>query len=146
MRRVTYCCAALTAAALAGCSEGGVSPRHVVPGGAAARGQAHLVDYGCGSCHEIPGVPMAVGRVGPSLAGLARRSHIAGGALVNDASTLVSWIVDPQRHRPGTLMPALGVRVEHARDMGAYLYSLQGDHLGPSRLIPARRIPGHGGH
>ena len=92
--------------ALAGCREEGVTPREAVAGGDPARGRAAVARFGCGGCHVVPGVPGAVGRVGPSLAGLAARPFVAG-ALPNDAETLVRWIRAPQALRPGTAMPDL---------------------------------------
>ena len=52
--------------------------------------------YGCGTCHEIPGVPGAAGTVGPSLDGLANRSFLAG-HIANDMPNLVRWVEHPQR-------------------------------------------------
>jgi cytochrome c1 len=54
----------------------------------------------------------------------ARRSYIAG-QLVNSPDNLVRWIMDPQGVEPGTAMPNLGVVPVVARDMAAYLYTLQ---------------------
>lgn len=133
------------ALSLAACKETGVVPRQVVAGGDASRGRAHVLRYGCGSCHVIPGIPLAVGRVGPSLSGVADRTYLAGGQLVNNAPTLVAWIMEPQRIRPGSVMPDLGVSSSHARDIAAYLYTLHASRLGPPHPIPAARIPGHGG-
>lgn len=78
--------------------------------------------YGCGACHEIPGVSGATGAVGPALAGIATRAHIAG-ALSNDPETMVRWLMHPQQLRPGSGMPELGVSERDARDMASYLYT-----------------------
>lgn len=95
-----------------------------VEGADPARG-ARLVDaYGCGSCHVVPGVPRAEGRVGPRLAGIAEQHYIAG-ALVTSPATLARWIRDPQGVEPGTAMPDLGVSAGEARDIAAYLYTLE---------------------
>ena len=47
------------------------------------------------------------------------------GQLVNSPDNLIRWIVDPQTVEPGTAMPNLGVILAVARDMAAYLYTLQ---------------------
>jgi cytochrome c2 len=85
-------------------------------------GRAALTAYGCGACHTIPGVEYADARVGPSLAGLAEQSYLAG-KLPNTAENLVRWIRDPQGIDPGVVMPDLGVTEDEARNMAAYLYS-----------------------
>ncbi|MGZ8456868.1 MAG: c-type cytochrome, partial [Gemmatirosa sp.] len=52
--------------------------RALTHGGEPAYGRALIQHYGCGSCHEIPGVPGARGNVGPSLATLRQRSFVGG--------------------------------------------------------------------
>jgi putative membrane protein len=42
------------------------------------RGIAAIGRYGCGSCHEIPGVRSATGTGGPPLTRVARRTYLAG--------------------------------------------------------------------
>jgi cytochrome c len=37
-----------------------------------------MIQYGCPTCHVVPNVPGAVGKVGPSLASLSQRSYLAG--------------------------------------------------------------------
>jgi cytochrome c len=88
------------------------------------RGREALAGFGCGACHQIPGVRGARGSVGPPLTSFATRSYIAG-QLVNSPDNLIRWIVDPQEVEPGTAMPDLGVIPATARDMAAYLYTLQ---------------------
>lgn len=72
----------------------------------------------------IPGVTGAVGLVGPPLTAWAKRAYIAGN-LANTPENLVRWIRQPQAVEPGTAMPDLGVEEGDARDMAAYLFSLQ---------------------
>jgi cytochrome c len=47
-------------------------------GGDPAHGQQVVRSYGCGSCHTIPGVDGAAGKVGPSLQGIGARTYLAG--------------------------------------------------------------------
>lgn len=96
------------------------------PAGAAdvERGRRLAERYHCGTCHEIPGVPAARGRMAVSLAGFGRRSYIAG-RLPNEPQLLERWLIDPAALVPGTAMPAMGVSPADARAMAAYLRSLQ---------------------
>jgi cytochrome c2 len=101
-----------------------VDPRWAASGGDAARGRRLLSHYQCGSCHAIPDVPSAQGRVGPPLDAFGKRVYIAG-ELPNDPATLQRWLQDPQALVPGTVMPDMGVPPSDARDMAAYLHSLK---------------------
>ena len=87
-------------------------------------GQRLLTQYQCGSCHAIPGVAAARGIQGPSLAAFGKRSYIAG-RIPNRPEALVRWIMQPSALAPDTLMPSMGVSPGDARDMAAYLESLQ---------------------
>lgn len=88
------------------------------------RGRKLLSQYQCGSCHAIPGVPAARGRVGPSLQSFGLRSYIAG-VQPNNAELLQRWIVQPHGLAPGTAMPSMGVSPGDARDIAAYLMELR---------------------
>jgi len=107
-----------------GCGSAGGEPYRSVAGGDAARGKAKLAHYGCGSCHVIPGVDGAQGIVGPPLNFFGRRTVIAG-EVQNTADELIAWIMNPQSIEPNTVMPNLNVSAGDARDMAAYLYTLQ---------------------
>jgi cytochrome c len=113
--------ATLLVVAAAGCGPSGV--QHSVAGGNADRGRVYLERYGCGGCHVIPGIGMARGRVGPPLTGVGVRAYL-GGVLPNEPSNMIAWIRDPQRFAPGTAMPNPGVSEAEARDIAAYLYTL----------------------
>ena len=93
-------------------------------GGDPAKGRALIQQYGCGSCHKIPGVPGATGGVGPSLAGLQTQSYIAG-VLQHTPDNLVRWVRDPQGVDPRTAMPNLDVSERDARHIVAYLYTIK---------------------
>lgn len=94
-----------------------------VPGGDAGRGEAAIQQYGCNSCHTIPGVPQANATVGPPLTDWALRRYIAG-TLLNNPENLITWIRFPQSIEPGSVMPDMGVTESDARDIAAYLYTL----------------------
>jgi len=53
-----------------------------------------------------------------------QRSYIAG-MLPNSAENLERWIRFPQSVVPGNDMPNLGVTAQQARDITAYLYTLE---------------------
>ncbi len=104
---------------LGGCGSG--SEAVSVPGAHPDSAPTVMKAFGCGSCHMIPGVRGANGRIGPNLAGIDDRWSIAG-RLPNTPENLVRWIMHPQEVAPGTLMPDLGVPERQARDIAAYLY------------------------
>lgn len=110
----------LAAAVLAGC---GSEPRPAL-GGDPENGRLLLRQFGCGSCHRIPGVAAADADVGPPLAGVGRRVYLAG-VLPNTPENMSQWIRDPQRFAPGTAMPDLQVTEQQARDIVAYLQGLE---------------------
>ena len=112
----------LPCAVLAGCGSGDASAH--VPGGAPGRGAMVMDEFGCGACHTIPGVDGASGMVGPPLNAWARRSYIAGN-LPNTPENLIRWVLDPHEVEPGTAMPDVGLEEQQARDVAAYLYTLQ---------------------
>jgi cytochrome c len=95
-----------------------------VPGGDAALGRVALRQFGCGTCHVIPGVTFARGFAGPSLDRYGRRLYVAG-KWPNNPEVLIRFIVDPPAMEPRTAMPAAGVSLAEARDIAAYLYSLE---------------------
>jgi cytochrome c oxidase subunit 2 len=70
----------------------------------AARGRDVFLDQSCAGCHTISGTP-ARSPVGPDLTHLARRSTIASGVLPRTRADLALWITDPQRVKPGAVMP-----------------------------------------
>ncbi len=105
---------------LVGCVPGrDYEPR--VIGGDRDRGREALARHECGVCHVIPGVPDAIGKVGPALNDYSRRSYVAG-KFPNEPETLVRWIIDPPAMAPRTAMPAVPMSDREARDMAAYLY------------------------
>lgn len=93
-------------------------------GGDPVRGRQALRDYGCQSCHTIPGVPGANGLVGPPLTRMGSRSYVAG-ELPNTPENLMFWIRHPRQVNPRTAMPDTGVTEEDGRHIAAYLYTLR---------------------
>jgi cytochrome c2 len=99
-------------------------PRWTVAAGNTEQGRLLIRSYGCGSCHVVPGVPNASGRVGPPLDRLRTQGYVAG-VLPTSPQSLIVWIREPQRVNPDTAMPDLGVSAADARDITAYLLSLE---------------------
>lgn len=95
-------------------------PPPQMPNADPQRGATLITDYGCGSCHTIPGIRGAHGMVGPPLTDFGQRSFIAG-KLPNNPANLQHWIRDPQQVVPGNAMPDLGVTAADARDIAAFL-------------------------
>ena len=118
---VSASCAVLL---LAACSP--VGEAHLLNGfgGNPAHGAVLIGRTQCGACHEIPGIQEAHGLVGPPLTHFARRTIIAG-VLANTPDNLVHWLRDPQSVTPGNAMPATGLDDQQARDVAAYLCTLQ---------------------
>ena len=89
----------------------------------AARGRRAIQQYACVTCHVIPGIVGSNAPVGPPLEGVATRAFIAG-VLPNSGDAMIRWLVSPQTISPGSAMPDLGVTVQDAADMAAYLATL----------------------
>ena len=96
------------------------------PGSPAAEGAQIIATKPCVGCHTIPGIPGATGTVGPSLAGVAGRTKIAGGAVSNSGpEDLKKWILNPPALKPGTLMPNVGLNDDEATKIVAFLETLK---------------------
>lgn len=81
------------------------------------RGPQLMARYGCSSCHDRASV-------GPALEHMARRSYIAG-RFPNREVWMTRWIQHPQEMKPGTAMPDMNVGDRDARDLAAYLATLE---------------------
>ena len=127
MRATLVAIVVATVVAIAACSgQGGASTTasRVVRGASPEAGKDQIVRYGCGSCHQIPGIKQANGLVGPPLIHFGKRGTIAG-YWANTPDNLTDWIQDPQHMLPGNDMPTLGVTRNEARNIAAYLENLQ---------------------
>jgi mono/diheme cytochrome c family protein len=96
-----------------------VSPK----GGDPERGRAALAALECGACHDIPGVPGPRGQVGPPLAGFANSVYIAG-RFPNQPEMLARWVREAPTMANETAMPAIAMSEAQARDIAAYLLTL----------------------
>ena len=99
--------------------------RRVATGGGDEKRGRQLIDqYGCTSCHAIPGVAGPKGMVGPPLDHIGSRSFIAG-KFPNTPQTLMKWLQNPQAMDPQNAMPNLGITPADSRDLAAFLLSLK---------------------
>jgi sulfur-oxidizing protein SoxX len=114
--------APLAAALLAACGDKTLPPR-TIAGADPARGLAVIERVGCAACHAIPGVDWPAGRAGPSLEGFGASPMIAG-RLPNRPDVLTAWMIDPPSLSPETAMPPSPISAAEARDVAAYLYTL----------------------
>jgi cytochrome c2 len=112
----------LTALPLAGCNRG--HPQAFGMLGSAKQGARLIRHYGCGACHMIPGIAQAEGVVGPPLTNIGRRIYIAG-LLRNTPDNMIRWLRNPQAVVPGNAMPVMGLTRQDAKNVAAYLYTLQ---------------------
>jgi cytochrome c len=110
---------------LLGCTGGQhVQGNEIASGGNVHSGRQVIAEYKCGSCHTIPGIPGAHGVFGPPLNMMARRSVIAGN-FANTPDNLAHWVMAPTSMKPKTAMPDLGLNQQQARDVTAYLETLE---------------------
>jgi cytochrome c len=131
VRSAARCCIALAGAALLCCAMAcdPARPDYIaevkhMTGGDPHTGQLKIRNYGCQSCHTIPGITGANALVGPPLLHWSKRVYIAG-ELPNTPENLEHWIQHPTQVEPGTAMPDMGVTEQDSRDIAAYLYSLR---------------------
>jgi cytochrome c len=99
----------------------GVPEERLISDASISHGRTLIANYGCGSCHTIPGVPGADSMAGPPLEYFYQRMYIAG-KLPNTLNNLIQWLQDPQSVVPGNAMPNLNITEDEARDIAAYLY------------------------
>jgi cytochrome c oxidase subunit II len=78
----------------------------------------------CVSCHTVRGTS-ASGTFGPDLTHLMSRETLGAGAAQNDLASLRAWVEDPNRLKPGALMPAMQLTQPQLDQVVSYLASLR---------------------
>jgi cytochrome c oxidase subunit II len=78
----------------------------------------------CAACHTVRGT-VADGKLGPDLTHLMSRSTIAAGSLPNNPGYLSGWIANPQRIKPGALMPDLDISGSDLASIRSFLLTLK---------------------
>jgi cytochrome c oxidase subunit 2 len=91
---------------------------------AVAAGREVFQTTACVNCHALDGT-IANGRFGPDLTHLMSRETIAAGAAANTPENLRAWIADPDRIKPGALMPAMKLDDREIDQLVAYLTTLK---------------------
>jgi cytochrome c oxidase subunit 2 len=90
----------------------------------AHNGQMVFERQACINCHTVAGT-VANGRYGPDLTHLMSRATLASGAADNTPGNLEAWIEDPNRFKPGSLMPAMHLSDKQNAQITAYLLTLK---------------------
>ena len=78
----------------------------------------------CVNCHTIAGTAAAA-TAGPDLTHVASRATIGAGVLPNDVARMRAWLADPQRYKPGSLMPRVPLSDPDLDALAAYLGGLK---------------------
>jgi cytochrome c oxidase subunit II len=91
---------------------------------AARAGKDLFLSLSCVNCHRIRGTP-AAGGYAPDLTHLMSRQTLASGTVKNDEANLRQWVLDPQKLRPGCLMPAFRLDDRELRLVVQYLRTLE---------------------
>jgi cytochrome c oxidase subunit 2 len=96
--------------------------RPAVPAGSS--GERVFLGNICVSCHTVRGTA-ATADNGPDLTHVGARTTIGAGVLPNDTASLRAWLADPQRYKPGSLMPRVPLADGDLDALAAYLGSLR---------------------
>lgn len=87
-------------------------------------GEALFLKQSCVNCHAVRGTP-AKGGYAPDLTHLMSRQTLASGMGPNSPEELRRWVDDPQKVKPGCLMPAFGLNDRERELVVNYLLSLR---------------------
>jgi cytochrome c oxidase subunit II len=90
----------------------------------AQRGKTVFMGTTCVMCHSISGTSAAA-NAGPDLTHIGSRQMIAANTLLNTDANLYAWISDPQRIKPGVLMPPTKLDPRDLQALVAYLRHLK---------------------
>ncbi len=86
----------------------------------AGEGAKLFATRGCIGCHTLDATSKAA-MIGPNLANVGSRRYIGAGTLLNNDENLARWIFNPQLIKHGVLMQPMGLTMEQARSVAAYL-------------------------
>jgi len=89
-----------------------------------AAGRRVFESTACINCHAVAGTN-ANGRFGPDLTHLMSRATIASGAAPNTPEKLRLWIQDPNKIKPGSLMPAMQLSDADLDAVVSYMQTLR---------------------
>jgi cytochrome c len=109
---------------LAGCDNAAKEQARNLTGGDPDLGKSAIGQYGCSTCHTIPGIAGADALVGPPLNRMGGRVYI-GGVIQNTPQNMMRWLENPPAIDPLTAMPNLHMNQDDARNIASYLYTLR---------------------
>src|SRR5262249_3290792 len=87
-------------------------------------GRSAFLGQSCVNCHRVRGTP-ARGGYAPDLTHLMSRQTLASGMVENTPDNLRRWVADPQKVKPGCLMPAFGLSDRECAGIVRYLLTLK---------------------
>ncbi len=90
----------------------------------AREGRTVFVKQSCVNCHRVRGVADQA-TYAPDLTHLMSRKTLASGMIKNTPENLAKWVHDPQKIKPGCLMPAFGLSEPDANLIVHYLETLK---------------------
>ena len=91
---------------------------------AGTEGKAIFLAQSCVNCHRVNGTP-AAGTYAPDLTHLMSRKTLASGMIPNTRENLLDWVDDPQKIKPGCLMPAFNLSKRDRDLVVDYLLTLR---------------------
>jgi len=89
-----------------------------------AEGKSAFLSQSCVNCHRIRGTS-AAGTYAPDLTHLMSRETLASGMTPNTLENLRKWVADPQKVKPGCLMPSFGLSDRELDLIVGYLATLR---------------------
>lgn len=87
------------------------------------RGREIFFKAACDNCHSIQGTE-ADGKIGPDLTHIGTRLSLGAATIPNGHQELADWISDPQKAKPGNLMPPTPLSRKDLEALQKYLSSL----------------------
>jgi cytochrome c oxidase subunit 2 len=90
----------------------------------ASEGKKTFLSQSCIKCHRVREIG-ADGTYAPDLTHLMSRETLASGLVPNSRENLRQWIADPQKVKPGCLMPAFGLSEREIDLIVDYLATLR---------------------
>lgn len=89
----------------------------------AQQGKQLFLTKGCIGCHAVQGVN-AFNRTGPDLSHVGSRTSIASAMFDNTRENMIRWLLYTDTVKPGNLMPNMGLSLDEAEALTAYMESL----------------------
>ncbi|EEF59794.1 cytochrome c oxidase subunit II [Pedosphaera parvula] len=101
-----------------------LQPAPTPAGASAQRGAELFRQITCINCHAIRGLP-GEPHAGPDLTHVATRQTLGAGVVENTPEHLAQWLKNPQKLKPGNLMPNMLLTDAQVQDMVSYFQTLK---------------------